>query len=78
MSARSAVLGFFGRRNACANCSATDFVDVEVATEGEVRSFTIVAFAAPECPFRSCLPSWTAAVPACAATSSIPNPTRIT
>jgi uncharacterized protein len=44
---------FFGRRNACANCSATEFVDAEVSTEGTVRSFTIVAFAAPgvEVPF---------------------------
>jgi uncharacterized protein len=41
---------FFGRRNACANCSATEFTDVEVASEGEVRSFTIVAFAAPGVP----------------------------
>ena len=38
---------FFDRRNACASCFASDFRDVEVATEGEVRAFTIVAFAAP-------------------------------
>jgi len=38
---------FFDRRNACAACFATEFKDVDVATEGEVRSFTIVAFAAP-------------------------------
>ena len=38
---------FFDRRNACANCFARDFKEVSVATEGEVRSFTIVAFAAP-------------------------------
>jgi uncharacterized OB-fold protein len=41
---------FFGRRNACANCSATEFVGAPVATEGIVRSFTIVAFAAPGVP----------------------------
>jgi uncharacterized OB-fold protein len=41
---------FFGRRNACANCSATEFAAVEVASEGTVRSFTIVAFAAPGVP----------------------------
>jgi uncharacterized OB-fold protein len=38
---------FFDRRNACAACFATEFRAVDVATEGEVRSFTIVAFAAP-------------------------------
>jgi uncharacterized OB-fold protein len=38
---------YFDRRNACANCSKTDFKRVDVATEGEVRSFTIVTFAAP-------------------------------
>jgi uncharacterized protein len=44
---------FFDRRNACAGCFATDFEEVDVATEGELRSFTIVAFAAPgvEVPF---------------------------
>jgi uncharacterized OB-fold protein len=41
---------FFGRRNACANCSGTDWKMVPVATEGEVRSFTIVTFAAPGVP----------------------------
>jgi uncharacterized OB-fold protein len=38
---------FFDRRNACAGCFSTDFKQVDVATEGELRSFTIVAFAAP-------------------------------
>ncbi len=44
---------FFDRRNACASCFATEFEQVDVATEGELRSFTIVAFAAPgvEVPF---------------------------
>jgi len=41
---------FFDRRNACAACGATDFADVDVATEGELRSFTIVSFAAPGVP----------------------------
>jgi uncharacterized protein len=41
---------FFDRRNACANCSETGFHKVDVATEGEVNSFTIVAFAAPGVP----------------------------
>ena len=46
---------FFGRRNACASCFGTEFNQVEVATTGELRSFTIVAFAAPgvEVPFVS-------------------------
>ena len=41
---------FFDRRNACASCFATDFKKVDIATEGEVRSFTIVTFAAPGIP----------------------------
>ena len=38
---------FFDRRNACASCSGTEFTTVDIATEGVVRSFTIVTFAAP-------------------------------
>ena len=38
---------FFDRRNACANCFATDFKTVPINTEGVLRTFTIVAFAAP-------------------------------
>lgn len=41
---------FFDRRNACASCSGTEFTDVDVPTEGELRTFTIVAFAAPGIP----------------------------
>jgi uncharacterized OB-fold protein len=41
---------FFDRRNACAGCFATDFRPVDIATEGEVRSFTIVMFASPGVP----------------------------
>jgi len=41
---------FFDRRNACAGCFATDFKTVRVATEGTVRTFTIVTFAAPGIP----------------------------
>jgi uncharacterized OB-fold protein len=41
---------FFDRRNACANCSHRDFKKVDVATEGELRTFTIVAYAAPGIP----------------------------
>jgi uncharacterized OB-fold protein len=38
---------YFDRRNACAGCFNTEFRQVRIATEGVVRSFTIVAFAAP-------------------------------
>lgn len=41
---------FFDRRNACAGCFADEFRTVSIATEGEVRAFTIVAFAAPGVP----------------------------
>jgi uncharacterized OB-fold protein len=41
---------FFDRRNACASCFASEFRKVDVATSGELRSFTIVAFAAPGVP----------------------------
>ena len=38
---------YFDRRNACAGCFASEFKEVAIPTEGEVRAFTIVAFAAP-------------------------------
>ena len=41
---------FFNRRNACAACFGNSFTQVPVATEGEVRSFTIVSHAAPGIP----------------------------
>jgi uncharacterized OB-fold protein len=41
---------YFDRRNACASCSGTAFSQVEVPTEGELRTFTIVAYAAPGIP----------------------------
>jgi uncharacterized protein len=41
---------FFDRRNACASCSGTEFTKVDVPTEGELRAFTIVSFAAPGVP----------------------------
>lgn len=48
---------FFDRRNACAGCSGTQFNRVRVATHGEVRTFSIVAFAAPgiDVPFVSAI-----------------------
>ena len=33
---------FFDRRNACASCGATEFTKASIATEGVLRSFTIV------------------------------------
>lgn len=41
---------YFDRRNACASCGATEFSTADVATTGEVRTFTIVSFAAPGVP----------------------------
>ena len=38
---------YFGRRNACAACFADEFTPVDIAIEGELRTFTIVSFAAP-------------------------------
>ena len=38
---------FFDRRNACASCSGTEFQSTDIPTQGELRTFTIVAFAAP-------------------------------
>jgi uncharacterized OB-fold protein len=55
---------FFDRRNACAHCGKTDFTKVDVATTGEVRAFTIVAFAAPGVPV-----PYVAALVDCAGTS---------
>lgn len=48
---------YFDRRNACANCFGTEFATVDVATDGVVNAFTIVAFAAPgiSVPFVSAL-----------------------
>lgn len=55
---------FFDRRNACANCFATDFKKVAISTEGTVRAFTIVTFAAPGVPV-----PFVAAIVDCAGTS---------
>lgn len=38
---------YFERRNACASCSGTDFDSVDVASDGQLQTFTIVSFAAP-------------------------------
>jgi uncharacterized OB-fold protein len=41
---------FFDRRNACASCTGTEFRMVDVPTDGVLRTFTIVSFAAPGIP----------------------------
>jgi len=41
---------YFDRRNACASCEGESFREVDVPTEGELRAFTIVSFAAPGVP----------------------------
>jgi uncharacterized OB-fold protein len=41
---------YFDRRNACASCFGLAFRTAGVATEGVVRSFTIVSLAAPGIP----------------------------
>jgi uncharacterized protein len=41
---------YFDRRNACAACGQTEFKSVDVPSEGELRAFTIVAYAAPGIP----------------------------
>lgn len=48
---------FFDRRNACAGCFGTEFKKVPVPASGEVRSFSIVTFAAPgvQVPFVSAI-----------------------
>ena len=48
---------YFDRRNACAACTGIEFIKVDVPTEGTVRSYTIVAFAAPgvQVPFAAAI-----------------------
>ena len=41
---------YFDRRNACAGCSGTEFRNVDVPTDGELRAYTIVSMAAPGIP----------------------------
>jgi uncharacterized OB-fold protein len=41
---------FFDRRNACASCGGTSFGSADVATDGELTSFTIVHHAAKGVP----------------------------
>jgi uncharacterized OB-fold protein len=64
---------FFDRRNACASCSGTEFRKAPVATTGEVRTFTIVSFAAPGIPV-----PFVAAVVDCDGTSVRANVVNVT
>jgi len=41
---------YFDRRNACAGCSGTEFGEVSLQTDGTVKAFSIVTFAAPGVP----------------------------
>ncbi|HEX4905190.1 MAG TPA: OB-fold domain-containing protein [Acidimicrobiales bacterium] len=41
---------FFDRRNACASCENDQFKQVDIATTGEVKAFTIVGMASPGIP----------------------------
>jgi len=41
---------YFDRRNACAACFGSEFRDFRVPNEGTLRTFTIVAHAAPGIP----------------------------
>jgi uncharacterized OB-fold protein len=41
---------YFDRRDACANCFATDFGSVDLPNDGELVAFTIVSFARPGVP----------------------------
>lgn len=41
---------FFDRRNACASCENDQWKQVEIATTGEVKAFTIVGMASPGIP----------------------------
>jgi uncharacterized OB-fold protein len=41
---------YFDRRNACASCEGESFRSAQLASEGEVKAFTIVSFAAPGIP----------------------------
>ena len=54
---------FFDRRNACASCSGREFTKASIATEGEVRAFTIVT------PFIPGMSAYVPVVVDCAGTS---------
>ena len=41
---------FFDRRNACASCENDQWKQVDIATTGEVKAYTIVSMAAPGVP----------------------------
>jgi uncharacterized OB-fold protein len=64
---------FFDRRNACASCEGTAFAKAAISTTGEVRAYTIVAFAAPGVPV-----PYVAALIDCAGTSVRANLLNVT
>ena len=71
---------FFDRRNACASCSGREFTKAAIATEGEVRAFTIVTPWMPGTDALRARRSSTAAAPACAANiiNTQPDPEHVT
>jgi uncharacterized OB-fold protein len=71
---------FFDRRNACASCSALEFKSVDIATSGAVRSFTIVAFAAPgiDVPFVAALVDCDGTTVAANLINVAPDPEHVT
>jgi uncharacterized protein len=64
---------FFDRRNACASCGGSSFSTAPIPTTGEVRTFTIVSFAAPGIPT-----PFVAAVVDCGGTSVRANLINVT
>ena len=46
---------FLDRRNACASCENDQWKQVDIATTGEVKAFTIVGMASPGIPVPSAL-----------------------
>ena len=70
---------FFDRRNACASCFGTSFKKVDIATDGEVRAFSIVTFAAPgvKVPFVSAIVDCAGTSVRCTLTNVEPSPDQV-
>ena len=70
---------FFDRRNACAACFGTSFKKVDIVTEGELRAFSIVTFAAPgvKVPFVSAIVDCGGTSVRCTLTNVEPSPEHV-
>ncbi len=70
---------FFDRRNACAACFGTSFKKVDIGTEGIVRAFSIVTFAAPgvKVPFVSAIVDCNGTSVRCTLTNVEPSPEQV-